>query len=197
MRWLADFVVMLVTTITLAITVTMTVAHAQTPVQLVSGTVRYQASDARDTWQGSAPVAGLDWQVNLEHLPAVSLTVRVNPADFNSGNLIRDANARRSVFETGRYPEIVLTGERFVAPSTRLQDGERISGTLTGTLNMHGIEQTIRIPVELTRSGDRIAVESNFSVLLSDFDMTRPSFLGVTVDDEVQLTVTVVGRLEP
>lgn len=170
---------------------------AQTPVRLVTGTVRYQASDARDTWQGTASVAELDWQMNLEHLPDVTLRVRVNPADFNSGNFIRDANARRSVFETGRYPEIVLTGERFVAQSTRLQDGQSLSGTLTSTLNMHGVTQTLRIPVELTRNGDRIAVESEFSVLLSDFEMTRPSFLGVTVDDEVQLTVTVVGVLAP
>ena len=172
-------------------------ADAQTPVQLVTGSVRYTASDARDTWQGTAPVEQLEWQIDLEHLPAVSLTVRINPADFNSGNLIRDANARRSVFETGRYPEIVLTGERFVAQSTRLQDGQSLSGTLTGTLDMHGVTQTIRMPVELTRNGERIAVESNFSVLLSDFEMTRPSFLGVTVDDEVQLTVTVVGVLAP
>jgi polyisoprenoid-binding protein YceI len=172
-------------------------ASAQTSVRLVSGTVRYQASDARDTWQGSAPVSSLEWHINLEHLPAFTLRVRVNPADFSSGNLIRDANARRSVFETGRYPEIVLTGERFVAQSTRLQDGQSLSGTLTGTLTMHGVAQTIRIPVELTRNDNRIAVESNFSVLLSDFAMTRPSFLGLTVDDEVQLTVTVVGELEP
>jgi len=170
---------------------------AQTPVQLVTGTVRYTASDARDTWQGTAPVEQLEWDVNLEHLPDVSLTVRVNPTDFNSGNLIRDANARRSVFETGRYPEIVLTGERFVAQSTRLQDGQSLAGTLIGTLTMHGVERDIRVPVELTRNSERIAVESQFGVLLSDFAMTRPSFLGLTVDDEVQLTVTVVGVLEP
>lgn len=187
MRWLLGF---------LFVIVTGAYATAQTPVRLVSGTVRYEASDARDTWQGTAPVAALEWQMNLEHLPDVTLTVRVNPADFNSGNLIRDANARRSVFETGRYPDIVLTGERFVATSTRLQDGQSVSGTLTGTLNMHGVEQTLRIPIELTRNGNRIAVESDFSVLLSDFEMTRPSFLGVTVDDEVQLSVTVVGELE-
>jgi hypothetical protein len=62
---------------------------------------------------------------------------------------------------------------------------------------MHGVEQTIRLPVELTRNGNRIAVESEFSVLLSDFAMTRPSFLGLTVADEVQLSVTVVGELVP
>lgn len=190
MKWLVSFLFVIVTLLSAYTT-------AQTPVRLVSGTVRYQASDARDTWQGTAPVAELDWHINLEHLPDVTLRVRVNPADFNSGNLIRDANARRSVFETGRYPDIVLTGERFVAQSTRLQDGQSLSGTLTGTLNMHGVEQTIRLPVELTRNGNRIAVESEFSVLLSDFAMTRPSFLGLTVADEVQLSVTVVGELVP
>ena len=167
------------------------------PVSFVSGTVRYTASDANATWQGDAPIASLDWDINLDHLPAVMLEVRSNPADFNSGNLIRDTNARRSVFNVRRHPEIIFVGERFVATSTRLQDGNTLTGNVSGPLTMHGIRCEVNLPVTLTRNGTELEVGSEFSVLLTDYEMTRPSFLGVTVDDEVQLTVTMVGVLEP
>jgi polyisoprenoid-binding protein YceI len=165
------------------------------PVTFVSGTVRYTASDANATWQGDAPIASLNWDVNLDHLPAVMLEVRMNPADFNSGNIIRDTNARRSVFNVRRHPEIIFVGERFVATSTRLQDGNTLTGNVSGTLTMHGISQEVNLPVTLTRDGTELEVSSEFSVLLSDYEMTRPSFLGVQVDDEVRLEVVLVGQM--
>ena len=163
----------------------------------------YEASDSRDTWRGRAPLETLELTFDSDALSELSLEATLKPGRFDSGNRIRDANARRGVFETGEYPLVTLTaqgveaqGVEAGAASLAVGETERVS--LVGTLTMHGVTRGVRIPAEVSlenTDGRVLRASGSFDVLLSDYGMDRPSFLGTTVNDEVSVRFNVVGAL--
>ena len=163
-------------------------AFAQSFTVAPESVVVYSASDDSNRWEGRAPVESVMLSLNPDDVRSSSLTVTLEPDAFDSGNLIRDTNARRTVFETGEYPEITFTAENVAAEGNSLADGEQKEVTLRGDLTMHGVTNEIRIPLSVSRDGDTLTATGEFSVLLSDYEMTQPSFFGNTVNDEVALS---------
>ena len=157
--------------------------------------IEYEASDPRDTWRGRAPLETLELTFDSEALNDLTLEATLDPGKFDSGNRIRDANARRGVFETGEYPFVTLSAQGVQAETASLAAGETKRVNLVGRLELHGVTQDITVPTEVSREGDTLRAEGSFSVLLSDYDMDRPGFLGITVDDEVTVRFNVVGAL--
>lgn len=167
-------------------------AAAQTTFTLTSSTVTYEASDPRDTWQGITTLS------NLELTPiadGLRVSATLEPGSFKSGNFVRDSNARIGVFDEGEFPTATLTGTLPLAPEM-LQPGA-VSSTqktvLSGELLLHGVTQALTVPVTVTREGNELSAETGFPVALSAFGMKGPSLFGVTVNDQVGVSISVVG----
>lgn len=163
-----------------------------------SSYLQYTASannDPEHTWQGRAAIAALHLSFDdADVASSLLLDIMVPSNSFNSGNFIRDANARASVFEARDYPEIIFRSQETTLKS--LNQG-RHEATVTGTLTMHGVAHELTAPVLLERVGDTLTVTGNFDILLSDFSMKRPSSFGNTVDDEVAIAFTIISTLHP
>lgn len=159
--------------------------------------IEYEASDPRTTWTGRAPVDRLALQFNDSQLSGSQLVVVVRPGEFDSGNLIRDANARRGVFETGQYPTATFRATGITPGQVGIQPGEEREVDISGRLELHGVTRDITVPTTLSRENDTIRATGSIDLLLSDFEMTRPSFLGVTVDDTVTVRFDISVRLQP
>ena len=168
---------------------------AQDSLQLSASTVTYTASDKADVWSGSAPLESLDLSLDPDDLGNARLSASLRPAEFNSGNFIRDTNARRTVFEVGEFPLITFELSSVEADQTELDVGENVQVTLNGNLSMHGVTQEITFPATVTRTDDALNAAGEFQVLLSDFEMNRPSFLGNTVADEVSMEFDISAAL--
>lgn len=162
---------------------------------LESSTVTYTASDPRSTWQGVAPLAGVTLAPSPE---GFAVTATLEPGRFNSGNFARDGNARFTVFDTGEFPTATLAGTLpLPAPLRAAEATGRATATFRGTLTLHGVLREVSFPLEVVRDGARADASGTFSVLLSDYGMTRPSLLGTVVDDRVDLSVTLGGLFAP
>ena len=159
--------------------------------------VEYEASDPRESWTGRAPIADLELTLDPNNVRATQLVVTLNPGQFDSGSFIRDANARRSVFETGTYPDITFTATRISTPDNAVPEGDTREVSLRGDLTMHGVTQTVSFPVSVRREENRLSVTGEVEVLLSDFEMTRPKFLNWVVEDKVKVRLNVMGALTP
>lgn len=164
---------------------------------LPESVVAYHASDGRDRWSGRAPISSLQLTFDETRLSRTRLVVVVEPAQFNSGNFIRDANARRAVFNTDTYPTITFTATAISADPDTLPSGATRQLLVRGTLAMHGVERGLELPVTVSRDGNRFRASGEFSVLLSDFGMTRPRFFTLVVDDLVRVSFEVHGTLTP
>ncbi|WMT57695.1 YceI family protein [Truepera radiovictrix] len=159
--------------------------------------ITYEATTPFERWRGQAPVASLSGSFDDRDVAgSLRLTVTLEPGAFRSGIAIRDINAQRTVFRTDAYPLITftLTQAELAGP---LPPGSTQAARVTGTLAMHGVERTITVPVTVRRAQNALTATGAFAVRLSDYDMHRPSFLFVTVDDTVRLEFDITARLEP
>lgn len=171
------------------------ISLAQTRFELSSeSVVQYEAGDSNNvSWQGRAPVDSTELMLDEANLENSSLKIVIKAGEFRSGNIIRDADARRFVFEVRKYPEIVFEATGMKAGS--LQEGiQEIQ--LTGNLTMHGVTQALTVTVTLELEGNLLRATGGFEVLLSNFDMRRPTLLGNTVNDEVVISFDIQGSLQ-
>lgn len=161
--------------------------------------LEYQISDGRGIITGRAPIESFTLQFDDTGGGDVVLEVILDPARFDSGSFLRDTNARRTVFDTDLYPLISFSGTDVEVATANLPPGATREAQVTGTLEMHGVTHEVTVPVTVARSadGDVFTATGSFSVLLSDYDMKRPSFLWIRVDDEVAISFVITGRLEP
>jgi polyisoprenoid-binding protein YceI len=181
----------------LLLMVLFTAVHAQTTVTLnPESFVEYDARDANASWTGRAPISRLEFTLNTEELRDSTLTIAIKPGDFSSGNIFRDTNARRTLFETNTYPEIVFMSKRIRADVGTLADGESREVTLAGDLTMHGVTQEVETPVTLTLAGTTITATGSFEVTYTEFGMRQPELFGVLVEDTVVIRFNVIGEMQ-
>lgn len=159
--------------------------------------VEYHASDGLSRWSGRAPISSLQFSLDDDRLSASQLVVVVEPGRFDSGNFILDEQARSDVFNIARYPTITFTATRISADPDNLPSGATRQLVIRGTLAMHGVERSLEVPVTVNRDGNSFSASGEFSVLLSDFGMTRPGFLFLRVADLVAVSFNIRGELTP
>ncbi len=168
-----------------------------------AGEVRYEARDALATWTGVAPLEALDLWFDPGEAGDLRLEAVVLPAAFDSGNALRDMRARRSVFETERFPEarlVAVAAPGGVAAAPEL--GATVALTLDAELTLHGVTLPYRLEVRLTAQVDAdgnpsYLAETEFEMSLSAHGMRRPALLALVTDDLVRVSVAAWARLDP
>lgn len=164
-----------------------------------TSSVTYSARDAQRSWQGTAPLQSVTMTPTEGGL---EVTAVLEPGAFNSGNFVRDSNARFTVFEIGDYPTATLSGTlsldpELVDPEPTEPEPRSRTVPFTGQLTLHGVTREVTFPVTVVRDGAQVGAEGNFTVQLSAYEMTRPSLFGVVVDDKVDLNASLTGVLTP
>ena len=165
------------------------------PTLLPESTVTYTARDNTDEWSGTAPVKTLEFTLNPDDIESSTLSISLEPDEFDSGNFVRDANARRAVFESAEFPEIRFDAAQVSSDNSSLEEGESQTLSMTGDLTMHGVTRDLALDLEVTRTTNTLNATGGFSVLLSDYDMNRPEFFGNVVADEVELVFNIATEL--
>lgn len=77
--------------------------------------------------------------------------------------------------------------------------GRTVRAEVRGRMNLHGATREIAMPVRVSvDSGNRLLVEGEAPLLLSDFGIEAPSKLGViSMDDRIKIWVALRARLLP
>lgn len=99
----------------------------------------------------------------------------VNLKNLKTGMSLRDKHAQEKYLETAKFPEAVLT--KAVGKN----------GKGTGLLKIRGIEKEVSGTYKI----DGKFLKAEFPIKLSDFGITGVKYMGVGVDDEVKLRVSV------
>jgi polyisoprenoid-binding protein YceI len=150
--------------------------------------IRYDASRPGETWSGTAPIESLELFLDPANVRATKLSLSLRSSSFNSGNIFRDTNARRTVFDSDEYPLISFSSRRVTTEDNQLLDHTETEVMIEGDLTMHGITQPLSLSVMVKRSGSSLNASGRFNTRLSNFGMSRPSLFGILVDDEVKVS---------
>lgn len=170
--------------------------NAQTSVTLLPESfVEYEAKDEREVVTGRTSIKQLELLFDAGNVSASSLRVVLDASGFDSGNFARDTNARLTVFESKKYPELAFLLDDVSPEANFLAEGETLEVVLQGELSMHGVTKNIEAVASLTLQEGVLLAEGGFEVLLSDFEMSRPSFLVWTIEDTVIIRFSIKGSL--
>jgi polyisoprenoid-binding protein YceI len=174
------------------------ISLAQTTAKLeANSSVTYFASAGADKWSGKAPIETLNWEFDLQRPLETAFSATVRPAKFNSGNGIRDDNARNSVFKVARFPIITLKSSSISGDKRRLISGETRTFKAKVKLELGGITKDLEIPLEIYFDGNskRLSAESSFVVSMDAHKLERPEFLWLKTDDAVRLEIKLETTL--
>jgi polyisoprenoid-binding protein YceI len=121
-----------------------------------------------------------------------AVSIEVDMASLRSDSGTRDDQLRSRGLETDTFPtaSFVLTGpvDLGAVPAA----DETVSVTATGELTLHGVTQTVQIPLDGTLADGRIVVVGQLEIALADYDIVKPTgFRVLSIEDdgvfEVQL----------
>lgn len=132
--------------------------------------IQYSAKHLLHKWSGiNNNIKGVFLQQNDS-----KIAVSANIADFDSGISNRDSNALR-VLNALNYPQV-----KFYSADIKI-NSDKI--TFNGELDFHGKKIQKSFEGTYVNTNDKLTIEGEFSVVLTDFDIKLPSLMLVKMDD--------------
>lgn len=146
--------------------------------------ISYDGKHPAHNWTGISKEIQGTFEINKEDLTQSKVDLFVPVFSFDSKNANRDSNML-DVVEEYYYPYV-----RFISSKIEKVDDEF---NVVGNLSFHGITKEFTIPVSLIQDDKRIVVESDFSIMLTDFKIRRPSLLTIKIRNQIDIKVFIVG----
>lgn len=100
---------------------------------------------------------------------------------FKTGIDLRDQHMKEKYLETGKFPQATLKIDN---QAINLASTEKQS--LQGLLTLHGVTKPVALEAIVKKTdAKKYDVQSSFKIVLSDFGIDVPKYLGITVAEDV------------
>lgn len=149
-----------------------------------SGYAEFESSAPLLTFTGTSE--NLNGLINLdENLVDFYLDLNTLETGINR----RDRDMRTQYLETEDYPFAEFTGSLSSEFDPGLREAQQV--TVEGTFTLHGVKKEVVIDGTLTPDADNaIQLEANWTVLLSDYNIERPSIVFYQLADEQKVSIS-------
>jgi polyisoprenoid-binding protein YceI len=117
------------------------------------------------------------------------VVVGVALGSLTTGIALRDQHMREKYLEVSKYPEAILSIARS-ALRVPAAGGDRLAADAPGTLKLHGQSRPVTVHYEASPDASGVAVNGRFHLRMDDFGIAIPSYLGVSVKPDVDVTAT-------
>jgi polyisoprenoid-binding protein YceI len=154
-----------------------------------SSEVRFDA-----TATGGMKIRGKTSELRLsEQGPTVRVTVPL--ASLRTGIALRDKHMREKYLRVDEHPEAELRVDRAALEFPK--DGSTLTKTVGGRFTLHGQTTPSVFRYTARRDGDVYRVAGALRVDMTKHGIEQPSFMGVTVDSEVTVSVRFEAKDVP
>ena len=114
----------------------------------------------------------------------MSVTVTADLTRLKSDAPQRDNQLRTQAIETNTFPTATFTLTSAMAVPAGLAGGQQISTTISGTLELHGVTNTVQVPVQATIANGFLGIVGSLEIVFADYSVKTPSSAAVlTVED--------------
>lgn len=114
--------------------------------------------------------------------------LKVKLDEFTTGIDLRDRHMKEKYLETAKFSEAWIEVEKIDLPEDFLSVKKVYSAVpFQGKLSLHGVEKPIKGTADVDTTKDAPSVSTEFKVLVSDFKIDIPTYLGIKVADEVTI----------
>jgi polyisoprenoid-binding protein YceI len=108
----------------------------------------------------------------------------------------RDGQLGRQGIETDTFPTASFVLTEPIAIDAVPAEGEVVAATAVGELTLHGVTQTVSIPIEGQISGDSLVVVGSIEIQFADYDIDTPtSMLVLSIEDHGTMELQLVFAL--
>jgi polyisoprenoid-binding protein YceI len=110
---------------------------------------------------------------------------------------LRDRHMKEKYLQTKEHPTATLTDVKITLP-----DGwgktvkEATAVPFTADLDLHGVKKAITGTVDLKSADQKVQLKAQFPVKLSEYKIDIPSFMGVTVAEDVKVFVDTTAEVQ-
>ncbi len=161
-------------------------SQALVDLDLSKSFISYDGKHPAHNWTGISKDIQGTFELDQEDLTRSKVDLFVPVFSFDSKNANRDSNML-DVVEEYYYPYV-----RFI--SSKIEKNEN-GFNVIGNLSFHGITKEFIIPVTFKKDNSVVTVESDFSIMLTDFKIRRPALLTIKIRNQVDIKVFLVGSL--
>lgn len=150
--------------------------------------ITYHMSHPLHSWSGTSKEVDGAIQYDEKNFHITKVTIIVKVSTFDSKNSGRDSRMVE-VTEASKYPAVTMESSSIVYKGSVLE--------INGMLTFHGVSKPVNfIANEQPSAKNRKIITGNFSVLLEDFKIKRPSMIMMKTDNEIKMDFSVEFNLD-
>ncbi len=122
-----------------------------------------------------------------------AVSIEADLTTLRSDDERRDQQLGRQALETRTYPTATFVLSEPIALEAIPEEGQTIEVDAVGELTVHGVTQTVTIPLEGAFVEGRVVVVGSTILQFTDYDIDAPESMAVlSVDDEATLELQLV-----
>ena len=150
--------------------------------------IEFLASSTLSNFEGktSAVEGFIALDTTLYKNSRINLSVYLDSIDTGIG--LRNKHMREKYLETDKFPVANYSGTIINVKHLSYSESEIET---EGILKIHGIEKKYEISGKLFNYGKLYRVDAGFNVSLKDFNIEQPTFLFISVDDNIILKCVI------
>lgn len=115
-----------------------------------------------------------------------NIIITVPLANLTTGIGLRDKHMKEKYLEVQKYPLAILSVGR---STLKLPSGDdKIETDVPSTISIHGQTRPASVHYEVKRDGTTLVTRGRFHINMTDFGITVPSYLGVTVKPDIDVS---------
>lgn len=115
----------------------------------------------------------------VEGASITSVEIEANLTTLQSDNDMRDGQLGRQGLETDTYPTATFVLTEPVVLDTLPAEGATVSATATGELTLHGVTNSVQIPVEARLADGVVTVVGSLDIVFADYQIPTPESMRV------------------
>jgi polyisoprenoid-binding protein YceI len=115
---------------------------------------------------------------------------------LDTGIAMRTQHMKDKYLEVGKFPEARLKLVKLTLPMDSAKNEIKAEAApFEGTLLLHGVEKPVAGKVTLLQQGDKVSADAAFTLKISDHGIAKPGYAGITMAEDVDVTVKFVAPL--
>jgi len=113
-----------------------------------------------------------------------SATFTVDMTTVHSNRSERDSQFQGRIMNTAQFPHATFTTSAPITLSPVPANGVLVHPTATGKLTLHGVTNSVTVPLSARRTGNVIQVSGSIPVTFADYQINNPSAAGVVTTQD-------------
>ncbi|WP_059053390.1 YceI family protein [Paenibacillus senegalimassiliensis] len=155
--------------------------------------VYFSVTTSKETVNFVNNIVSGQWQLDVNDLAQSTAIGTIDMNAVDSSNAQRDEHIKSAdYFDVAQYPNATFEGASFEGLPTDWTEGTAYYFTMTGTLNVRGIDKEVTFAGTAMYQGEELLLSSSTMVTFDDFGLENPHSVVLSAENDIQVRLELV-----